>query len=57
MHIHGVIIFRVVDIITTWALTPSWLGCRPPVPHQDDAHCQVPQGGLGGGPVSADPHL
>lgn len=44
-------------LITTLALTPSWLGCRPPVPHQDHTCCQVPQSGIGGGFYSADPHL
>lgn len=47
----------VVILITTLALTPSWLGCHPPVPHQDHSCCEVSQGGIRGGLFSADPHL
>ena len=56
MCFQDVIVIVVVDINNnTW--THSGLGCRPPVPHQDHPRCEVPKGGTGGGPSSADPHL
>ena len=44
-------------LILHLVLTHSWLGCHPPVSHQDHPRCQVPHGGIRGDPFSADPHL